>query len=626
MTQLFLKLLGVQVENGVDIAKASFAFRGGFSAGWYVLLVLLLGGAVYYMYRQSPAYLTPARKYTLATLRAIFLALVLMLLLRPVLAFTVEGSVRRLLVLLMDTSASMQIADPRADAADQRRAAIARGFIDPTKGLSQPLDSGKIKEVEQVPRVNLVRDALKNERLNLLPYLDREFDLDAFAFSQGVAPIGVKRSETTNAPGKSKEQKVTVDQFPWVDNLSATNPSTAIGDAMREIMNRKRGQPLAGIVLVTDGANNSGSQPREIAGLMRQDGVPLYVYGVGITRPRDIIVGNLFAPEVSFVKDEVSVTVRVRSQGLNGENAEVVLKLGDRKVAAKSITFNGDGEQVVPLKFVPPEAGEFDLQASVEPRPDEAVKDNNSSAPQRLKIIDSKIKVLLVEQSPRWEYRYLQAMLLRDRRIELKCLLLESDPTISRGENTPYLQHFPSRKEDLYKYDLVIYGDVDPKAMTVGQLENLNEFVSRFGGALVMVAGKRFSPAAYRRSIMEKMLPVEFESGLDSSPETLADKPVHLELTAAGRASQMLRLSDKEEESAALWKQLPPLYWVARVARPKPAAEVLLVDSDPARESRFGKMPVIAVQKYGLGQVMFVGTDNTWRWRKNAGDIFYTAL
>ena len=88
----------------------------------------------------------------------------------------------------------------------------------------------------------------------------------------------------------------------------------------------------------------------------------------------------------------------------------------------------------------------------------------------------------------------------------------------------------------------------------------------------------------------------------------------------------MLRLSDNDAENAALWSKLPPLYWVARVSRPKPAAEVLLVDPDPAKESRFGPMPVISVQQYGLGQVLYVGTDNTWRWRKNVGDVYYTAL
>src|SRR4051812_1508667 len=122
MTELFLKLLGANVENGVNIAKASIALRGGFSIGGYVFLLLVFGGIVYWMYRNSPAHLTSVRKYTLATLRTLFLGLLLMLLLRPVLAFTVEGSVRRLLVLLMDGSSSMQIQDPRRDSADQKRA------------------------------------------------------------------------------------------------------------------------------------------------------------------------------------------------------------------------------------------------------------------------------------------------------------------------------------------------------------------------------------------------------------------------------------------------------------------------------------------------------------------------
>jgi hypothetical protein len=179
----------------------------------------------------------------------------------------------------------------------------------------------------------------------------------------------------------------------------------------------------------------------------------------------------------------------------------------------------------------------------------------------------------------------------------------------------------------LFKYDLVILGDVDPKIFTAMLQENLNKLVSDFGGGLVVLAGKRFMPGGYRRTVLEKLLPVEFDPPtLESNQDPVADKPIHLQLTAAGRANQMLRLSDKEEENVNLWRQLPPIYWVAKVSRPKPAAEVLLVDPDPAKESRFGKMPVMAAQQYGLGQVLFIGTDNLWRWRKNAGDFYYTAL
>ena len=627
MTDLFLKLLGTKVEPDVTVSNMALAFRGGIGAGWAVIATLALGALIWWMYRSSPASLKPVRKYILAALRVLFLILIIILLMRPVLALTVEGSIRRLLVMLVDDSASMQIKDPRLDSNDQKRAAIAKNLIDPTKGLGQALDKARIKDVEAVSRIDLLKGMLKNQKLNLLPRLEKDYDVDPFTFGQGVAELSRVNTIETNAVSKEGGvKKTTIEEYTWVDKLNPQGQLTAMGDAMREVINRKRGQPLAGVVLVTDGANNSGSHPRDVAALLSQEGVPLYIYGIGITSPRDIIVANIFAPDVTFVKDEVPVTVRVRSQGLKDQTAKLKLTLGGTLVDEKDILFAGDGEMVIPMRFTPPVPGDFELTASIEPRDDETVKDNNARS-QHLKVIDSKIKVLLIDQSPRWEFRYLQAMMSRDRRVELKCLLLEGDQAIARGTNSIYLDQFPAKKDDLFKYDLVIFGDVDPKKMPVTNLENLGEMVSKFGSSFVMVAGKKFTPAGYRRTVIEKMLPVEFDStGVESLTDVVSEKPIRLELTAAGRANQMMRLSDKEDESVALWKQLPPVYWVAKVSRPKPAAEVLLVDPDPSKESRFGKMPVIALQQYGLGQVMYVGTDNTWRWRKNVGDLYYTTI
>src|SRR5262245_1989737 len=375
MNGILLKLLNVPVDDAVRIAGASLAFRGGVGAGWFVFLIIVTAVGVYWLYRSSPVTVAPWRRNTLTTLRVLFVVMMLALLLRPVLAFTVEGSIRRVLVLLLDGSSSMQIKDPRLEANDQKRAAIARDILDPAKGLSQSLDRSRVRDYEQVSRLDLTKAALKNERLNLLPRLDREFDLAAFSFGQGTAELAARKADAaTNAPSaKAKDKKTAVDDFGWVDRLEANAPSTAIGDSIRDVMNRKRGQPIAGVVLVTDGVNNSGSQPRDAAALARQEGVPLYIYGVGITSPRDIIIQNLFAPDVTFVKDEVPVTVRVRGQGLSGEAAELQLKLGDQIVATKSITFGADAEQVVPMKFTPKTTGEFDLTASIEPRSDETV-------------------------------------------------------------------------------------------------------------------------------------------------------------------------------------------------------------------------------------------------------------
>ena len=620
-----MRLLGAPADDAVRIAGATLAFRGGLGMGWFIVLLLLFAAFAVWTYRSAAPAVAPWKRHLLAFLRLGFLALLLALLLRPVLAFTVEGSIRRTLAILLDGSASMQIKDPRVDDDDRKRVAIARNALDPKAGLKQPLERSRTREFEQIARLDLVRAALQNPRLDLLPRLDHEFDLSAFTFGQGLAELSSARTEPASSKAREK-RRANIDSFDWTERLEAKGTSTALGDAIRETLNRKRGQPLAGIVLVTDGVNNAGAHPRDAAAQARAEGVPLYIYGVGITSPRDIILQNLFASDVTFLKDEVPVTVRVRAQGLAGETAELTLKLDDETVAMRTVTFGADDEQVIPLKFTPQRLGDFALTASIAPRADETVPDNNSRT-QRLKVIDARIKVLLVDQSPRWEFKYLQMMLLRDRRVDLKCVLVEGDKNLSRTPDSPYLAEFPARRDDLFQYDLVILGDLDPKVLGAQHQENLNKLVSEFGGALVVLAGKRFMPAAYRRSALEKLLPVEFDAPtLDTRIDPVADKPIKLQLTAAGRASPMLRLSDKDAENAQLWSELPPIYWVARVNRAKPAAEVLLVDPDPAKESRSGKMPVMAAQQYGLGQVLYVGSDNFWRWRKNAGDFFHTAI
>src|SRR5436190_20507838 len=217
-----------------------------------------------------------------------------------------------------------------------------------------------------------------------------------------------------------------------------------------------------------------------------------------------------------------------------GQTATLQLDLGDEH-AEKEISFSGDGEQVVTINITPKKPGDFSLKATVPPREDEVSRKNNSDS-QKIRVIDGKIKVLFVEQYPRWEFQYAQAVLMRDRRVDMKCILLEGDANITRGQNSPYLREFPTKKEELFKYDLIIIGDVDPKTFNSQQMEMLNEFVSKFGGAVVMVAGKRFSPNSYRKTPIEKMLPVELETvDLSGGANLAANRPVKLELTAAGR-------------------------------------------------------------------------------------------
>ena len=230
-------------------------------------------------------------------------------------------------------------------------------------------------------------------------------------------------------------------------------------------------------------------------------------------------------------------------------------------------------------------------------------------------MLDSRIRVLMIEETPRWEFKYLQTMLLREQRIDLDCLLLEADPEITRTPGSPYIESFPTRREDLYKYDLIVFGDIDPEKLTEPQIENLISFVADAGGSLAVLSGKRFTPHAYRFSPLAALLPIE-AAAANTSPAT---RPIQLTPTPAGLKSPTLQLADTAEESQSRWSKLPPIYWTAAINRAKPAARVYL--TDPQNDT-----PILAIQRYGAGEVLFLGTDNTWRWRKNGGDLYHSTF
>jgi len=618
MQDWILKLTGATVEPGSTVVRMTPRVHEGVEWGWMILLAMAFIGVVWVSYRWLPSELSRARRVMLIGLRGLFIALLVGLLLRPVLELTLSREIRRTLLVLVDSSQSMTLADPRIHSDDIRRAAIAKGLLDPEKGLTQPLDEGKTAELREMARTNVLRAVLRNEKLNLLPALSEKFEMVPFTFGQGGQ---LRELPRVRQPESVEEKKpLTLADFPWVDGLGAPHVGTALGDSLREALNRKRGQALVGLLVLSDGAHNSGSSPRVVAQSIRESGVPVYFYGVGITSPRDIIIAGMDAPPTAFFEDELLVHVRVRSQGLKGETAQLLLTAGGAAVATNSILFGDDREIRVPMRFKADTKGEFELRAHIAPREDETDPRNNEAS-RRLRVVDDKIRVLFVEQAPRWDYRYLQAVLLRDRRVEVKTLLLEGDPSIAQEADSPYLEKFPATKKELFEFDVVVFGDVDPSRISLTQMEHLNEFVSRFGGAFVMIAGRRHSPRSYADTPVADLLPVEFEPSSEGGADPEFDQPIQVQLTARGKGDPLLSLAGQGESNDKMWSEMPPIFWVAETTA-KPGATVLMVD--PARDTSQGKLPVIDSHKFGMGQVLYVGTDNTWRWRRNVGDRYYT--
>jgi hypothetical protein len=576
---MLFKLLGGQFDQVVRIEHADLRF-GGIPLPWLLILAMLLVAATLYSYRGVTPLIAEKKRYILIGLRITFFMLLLLFLGRPVLTLTITKSIRRTLLFVMDTSKSMSIADARLDKNDAVRAGMISGALDPGMGLDQPAPN----PAPRPARLQMAKAALSNPQLNWVADLDRDFDLEGYRFADGVAPFPIINSASVNVAGDR----------------------TAIGDCIRDLIRQKRGQALAGIVLMTDGGNNAGASPTDAATLAAAQKTQIYTYGIGVTNPRDISVASIFAEHVGFAKEEMPVSARIRSQGYAGQTVTVEFRLGNKIVATRDITFDGDGETLVSARFTPDTPGEFDLTASVPAREDEAVKDNNSAS-QRLRVIDGKIKVLYIDAEPRWDFKYLQTMLLRDRRIDAKFVLTDADPGLSQGPNSPYLKSIPTDRAKLLAYNMILIGDLPPTALSADQQQILDDFVSKLGGAMIFLAGEKHDPSQYVGTKLEKLLPVI--PGNNDAGDSDFSKPIQLQLTTEGASQPMLSLAGDPVESARRWAAMPPVYWTAPVVRLKPGAQALL--------SGDGGAPVVAIQAYGLGQVLFIGTDETWRWRKN---------
>jgi hypothetical protein len=474
---LLLKILNIHVEQAGRLVHWSISPHGTIWMGWLILVGAILCGGAFWVYHRSAAHLDRNRRLLLIALRCALFLLILGIMARPVLALTMEASVRNSLQIMVDASQSMGIPDLRSDDADLKRAGIAKNVLDPEKGLDQPLDPSQASGLAKVSRMDLVHSVLNNPALGLLAKLKVDYTLQPYTF------------------GDELREMTADDANDWVNTIAATEPLTRIGDAVMDALSRMRGQPSTGIFLITDGQSNSGRSIVQAAEQAKLEGVPLFIYGVGIDQPKDIIVSDLFTRDVAFVKDSLPVSVRVRSPGFAGQSADVVLRLGDKTVDTEHITFDASAEQVVVMKFTPSQKGTYTLKASIDPRPDEASKDNNEAS-QPLKVVDDKIKVLYVERQPRWEFKYLVAMLMRDRRVDFKTLLLEADPSVTEGENSPFLKEFPTDADALTKFDLIILGDVDPRTFTEVQLTAMQHWVQQGGGGLLFIAGRRDSASS----------------------------------------------------------------------------------------------------------------------------------
>jgi hypothetical protein len=559
-------------------------------AAWATLLFLLAAAVwicFWYHHEASPA--RRLYRWMLAGIRMMLVGLLLLMLAGYALSLSRTGLAY--VVVIIDDSSSMGTVD-RYD--DKMRQAVARHLKQ--AGLTEP------------SRLNVGKSLLLENNAALVNELGRRYKLKLY-FASNAA-----RLQTGDADELVKS----------VREVEALGDSTRLGDAIETVIDDLRGNPPSAVLVFSDGVNTEGNSLADAAARARRKGVPLFAVALGSETPiRDVELNDLLVDEVVFVEDVVHFEFKLSSTGLEGRQVKVVLHPKDEAtpLAETTITLGKDGEtERGRLAYRPTEVGEYDYVVEVERIADEHQRDNNRQQ-RHVSVRKEQVRVLLVQSYPSYEFRYLKHLLERDSTVKLRTVLQEADPEYVQLDETA-LAVFPVRREELFDYDVLVFGDVNPAFLSATALTNIAAFVEEKGGGAVFVCGPLYMPLAYRDTPLAELLPIDFDRVAGADPGEIINEPFQIQPTEAGLAGATMQLGDTLAETTEIWRQLPPLYWRFAAPALKPAARVWA--EHPVRATAEGHhLPVIVMHYAGAGKVVFHATDETWRWRFRVGDIYF---
>ncbi|MHC4957067.1 MAG: hypothetical protein ACYTGN_01730 [Planctomycetota bacterium] len=608
---------------------------------WVIVLVIipLVFLFVRFFYQREAGRVGRRLRISMGLLRIAAIMLVLVALWGPYQETVESQPFKRHLILAVDTSQSM-------------------GFLD-DYSTNRPLEEDFKKAAGYGPevalsgraRLRLVRDILGADRA-YLEELAETFRLHVYTFDSTAAGLFEPREDEPPAEAATRLIEAT-------QQLQPKGNVTRIGSAIRDLVRvfTARNEPVAGILMFTDGRHTGGAPEPVDEARRAADGARerISIFPVAIGNPATAVnvgVSRIDAPEVVLAGDEVSFTVHVHARGLDGRAAEIrasVLDSEGREVSQlpiESPPFNVPAEgktERVTFRHTFHDPGTFDLKIGVTPLKGEAIKGDNFKI-HVLKVAKLRMRVLLITSKPNFTYRFLSEALFRaDKTIEANALLMSAEPEwpqpASRG--TDSIRIFPQSRAELGQYDVIMFIDTDPTELSRGDdeqrmtvLNNLEYWV-RQGGGLVLQPGIDDNlPGRYTGTPVMGLLPVVPYTRLrDDARAGIVEprKKKRYKLTETGLLHPMMRVLKDPELVRDFWDSddyATFYYWYAPVVRTKSNAMALAVRRDTgATEAYIGpneeQHPLLAVQAYGLGKVLWVGTDELWRMRRGVENLYY---
>ncbi len=411
------------------------------------------------------------------------------------------------------------------------------------------------------------------------------------------------------------------EQLQLTDDLStvpAPEFRTNITGTLLEILDQARAEPLAAVVIASDGSDNSetldstGAQ-QEFWDQLAAFNVPVHTIGIGReVLPEDMEITNVEMAATTLPGSLERATVTVRHGGRSQtETARIKVYAGENLIALQEQPLPEEpGEITLSIDINVNEVGLKVLRFEAEPSAEDTITRNNSRS-RLLQVEEKQRKILYFEGEPRWEYKFIRRAVGNSKGVSLVTILRTTPNKFYRQGISSPEQHangFPVTKAELYAYDAVIIGNVDAISLNSIQHQLLHDFVSERGGALLMLAGNNtLSDGGWYNSPVATALPVELRP---TTRPTYARIRAKVSLTANGQYSAITRFDPDPDVNQELWSELPELADFQLTTNIKPGATTLLEAQIPG-----SKHPLLAFQPYGKGKTYLLASSGTWRWQ-----------
>ncbi|HVT89138.1 MAG TPA: hypothetical protein VHD56_09820 [Tepidisphaeraceae bacterium] len=567
---------------------------------WNFLLIAGALALIFYVYSREGR--SRQTKVVLGVIRGLLIGLVIALLNRPVLTLGQSRREPSILPVLVDDSISMRVRDT----------AITEGGT-------------------QRGRLEAAVELLTQDDREIIRHLSRVHTLKFYRFDSTAIPL-IPNPTTQPTNTRDPEQMIGTAEAIALAALQPTGQNTQVGKSIRAVLDELQGQRIAGVVVLTDGRDTPAQPMAQVLTSLAESGVKVYPILVGSDKmPTNVSIQSVSAEESAFKGDIVNVRVNIRGSGFpNGQNVAVQLK--DKHTGLQMRDPNGRPiEQTVHLDndtaaeaeliFKPTQVGPLDLVVEAVKQPGE-IDDEDNTRDLQINVLDAHINVLYVDGYPRWEYRYIKNEMIRDQSVEIACLLTSADPSFNQ-EGDRHIVAFPESIEELMDYDVLLFGDVDPRQFSELQLQMVADFVGKRAGGFGMVSGPRFSPLAYRGTPIEAVLPVNIAKVQpdEGVPITQSFRPV---LTKDGEASSVFRFFlDRAANEKYFRDDIQALFWYCKGVAAKPGVGEVYAEhpTDVGPDGR--RAPLLVLGRFGAGRTLFSAIDDSWRWRYYTGESVF---